>query len=280
MPGTAPQTEEAEPAGQAALARALLAPDRPAPRAVRNARRFAVYRNNVVVGLIDALADTYPAVGALVGEAFFRAAAREFALAHPPRSPVLIDWGGAFAGWIGAFPPAAGVPYLADVARLEWAWSRAYNAAEAVPVDIAALAALAPEDVAGCRVGLHPSLAIVASRFPVVSLWAEATERAAQTGLDLGASETALVVRPDAAVDVRRIDGGTAAFLECLAAGGTIGEAAAAAGGDEALLAGRLTGLFQHGLAATLTPSSPSCPAQSSHPLPTGNSPPDPRSTR
>ncbi|MEM6945051.1 MAG: DNA-binding domain-containing protein [Pseudomonadota bacterium] len=245
--------ETAEPTCQEGLAEALLAPERPAPKAVRTAHRFAVYRNNVVLSLIDALASTYPAVEALVGEEFFRAAAREFVLAHPPRSPILIEWGGDFPDWIAAFPPAAPVPYLGDVARLEWAWNRAYNAAEAAPIRIEHLAALPPELVAEATVRLHPSHAIVASRFPVVSLWAEATERAERSRLDLSEAETALIVRPDMGVDVRKIDAGTAAFLESLSVGGTIGEAAAAAGGDEGLLAERLAGLFQLGLAVGLS---------------------------
>lgn len=239
------------------MATALLAPDQPVPDAVRNARRFAVYRNNVVVGLIDALSATYPAVDALLGEAFFRAAAREFVSAHPPRSPVLIAWGGAFADWISAFPPAASVPYIGDVARLEWAWSRAYNAADEAALPIAALAALRPEDIAGARVTLHGSLEVVASQFPAVSLWAATTGRAAPGKVDLGLGETALVMRPDAAVEVRAIDQGTAIFLGCLAAGETLGEAAGAAGGDQAVVAERIAGLFQHRLVVALEPSGP-----------------------
>ncbi|MEL6265584.1 MAG: DNA-binding domain-containing protein [Pseudomonadota bacterium] len=269
MPATTAATATATAAGEgtdeASLASALLAPGRPVPDAVRQARRFAVYRNNVVVGLIDAIEATYPAVHALAGADFFRAAAREFVLAHPPESPVLIAWGGAFADWIATFPPAAGVPYLGDVARLEWAWNCAYNAAEAAPLDIAALAALPAETIADTRVALHPSLATVASPYPVVSLWAQATGRLERSALDLATGETALVVRPDAAVDVRTIDPGTAAFLDSLADGGSIAGAAAAAGGDEALLAERLAGLFQHRLAvalhpANLFPEPPECP--------------------
>jgi hypothetical protein len=83
------------------------------------ARRFAVYRNNVMVSLIDALADSFPVTQALVGEEFFRAMAGVFARAHPPRSPVMAHYGDGFAGFIEDFQPAASLPYLADVARLE-----------------------------------------------------------------------------------------------------------------------------------------------------------------
>ncbi|MEM6973246.1 MAG: DNA-binding domain-containing protein [Pseudomonadota bacterium] len=246
-----PQRPDAS-SDETAMAEALLAPDRPTPDAVLTARRFAVYRNNVVVGLIDAMAATYPAVQALVGETFFRAAAREFALAHPPSSPILIDWGGDFPAWIAAFPPAAGVPYLGDVARLEWAWNTAYNAAEAKPLDVAALLAVPPDAIATACVALHPSLALVGSPFPVVSIWAQATGRVTARPLDMGGGETALIVRPEAEVDVRVLDAGTEVFLQQLLAGANIAEAAARAGGDEDLLAERLGGLFQLRLAIDL----------------------------
>ena len=214
------------------FAAALRDPARAAPDGfggVEAERRFAVYRNNVAASLVDALAATYPAVQALTGETFFRAAARAFALAAPPRSPVLIDWGGGFADFLAGFPPARGVPYLADVARLEWAWTRAYHAAEAAPAPLALLAERAPEALTQARLVPHPSLRLVASRFPIVSIWAETTGRAADLAPDMRRGETALVLRPDAAVNVAAIPPGDAAFLSALAAGAAVGAASEAA---------------------------------------------------
>ena len=234
---------------ESAFAAALLDPGRAAPPIEANACRFSVYRNNVVVGLTGALAETFPAVRALVGEQFFRAAAREFVRAHPPRSPVLIDYGGAFPGWIGAFPPAARVPYLADVARLEWGWSRAYNAADAAPLRIEAAAASMPHRLAEARLILHPSVMAVVSRYPVGSLWAEATRREERSRLDLRVPQTALVSRPADAVEVRRIDTSTARFIAALAGGMALGAAVErAAGCDGFDLSAQIAGLFATGL--------------------------------
>ncbi|MEM9429201.1 MAG: DNA-binding domain-containing protein [Pseudomonadota bacterium] len=240
--------------GEAALAGALLAPGTPAPAAVADAHRFNVYRNNVVVGLIDAVAATYPAVLALVGEAFFRAAARAFVLENPPRSPIMIDYGGAFPGWIAAFPPAASVPYLSDVARLEWAWTRAYNAADAPPLDLAHLVEIPPDELALARVTLHPSLQLMSSRYPIASLWAEATGRSPATELDLSRPESVLIARPDAAVDVRAITPTLRTFLNTLSSGGTVSEAAASLGDDQASVADCLTSLFELRIAVSLLP--------------------------
>ncbi len=252
---------------EAAFAAALLDPSLPDPSLpdpslpgpsspgpdMRGGGRFSVYRNNVVVGLVDALAATYPAVRALVGEEFFRAAAREFVRAHPPCSPVLIDYGGAFPGWIAHFPPAAGVPYLDDVARLEWAWSRAYNAADVTPLVVDALVNVPPEQLAEARVILHPSATVVISRNPVVSLWAEATGREARSRLDLRSAETALVARPWDRVEVRRIDAATSVFLTGLGCRMAFGASVERASACESFdLATQISGLFANGLVAAV----------------------------
>jgi hypothetical protein len=210
--------------------------------------RFAVHRNNVVAGLIGALAETYPAVERLVGPDFFRAAAGVFLRAHPPASPVLLRWGGAFGDWLERFPPAARLPWLADVARLEWARAEAFHAADAAPLSIAALAAVPADWLDGVRLTLHPSLRLVPSRFPVASLWADVTGPRTG-GVDLGRAETALVARPFDGVEVSTPGPAAAAFLSALAAGRPLGgaaaEGAAHAGFD---LAAQIAALFAAGL--------------------------------
>ena len=110
----------------------------------RSARRFAVYRNNVMVTLSKALKSRFPAVDKIVGEEFFGAMARVFVSERPPRSPLLATYGDEFADFIATFEPASDLPYLADVARLEAARTRAYHSADAVPIDADGLTALDP----------------------------------------------------------------------------------------------------------------------------------------
>jgi hypothetical protein len=107
------------------------------------AQRFAVYRNNVTVGLVDALAARFPVIQRLVGVEFFRAVAREFARSHPPRSPLLFLWGEAFPDFLAALPSLADYPYMADVARIEVARGVAYHAADAMPLPVSDLLAAA-----------------------------------------------------------------------------------------------------------------------------------------
>ncbi|WP_131109757.1 HvfC/BufC N-terminal domain-containing protein [Sulfuricystis thermophila] len=199
------------------------------------AKRFAVYRNNVIVGLVDALADSYPVVQALVGEEFFRAMAAEFVRASPPASPVLAWYGAGFADFIADFPPTAGLPYLADVARLEWLRVEAWHAADAVPLANEVLNDLLAEahTLPTMCFALHPALRVMRSAYPVVSLWAahQADDPAAALGtVDMGRGEAAVLLRPALDVDIVRIEPDAAVFISRLLAGETFG--AAAADGD------------------------------------------------
>ena len=83
--------------------------------------RFAVYRNNVVHSLVNVLTDSFPVVHQLVGDEFFGAMARRYLADHPPASPLMHRYGAGLPAWIADFEPAAALPYLSDMARLEWA---------------------------------------------------------------------------------------------------------------------------------------------------------------
>lgn len=210
----------------AELAATLLAPDRPPPVGLAPAHRLAVYRNNVVVGLVEALAAAYPAVMALVGDRFFRAAAGVFVRAEPPRSPVLLLYGEGFPAFLETFEPARRLPFLAAVARLERCWLEAYHGAEATPLPLAALAALPEAALAGTKVVLHPTLSLAASPWPILSLWAANTGRGAHADVDLDRAEAVTVLRPHGAVEVHRVDPGLLLFLAALKDGATLGRAA------------------------------------------------------
>ncbi|MGC9419826.1 MAG: DNA-binding domain-containing protein [Rhodovulum sp.] len=191
------------------------------------ARRFSVYRNNVAGGLIDALAIRFPVILRLLGEEFFRAMARVFAETHRPRSPVLLDWGAAFPGFLDAFPPLADYPYMGDVARIEVARGIAFHAADAPAL---APAALAEADLAGLRLHLHPSFQVLHLTHPAVSIWA-----ANQPGRDPGGpiqagADIALILRDSRyEVPVAAIGAGDAALIEELLAGAPLATAATCA---------------------------------------------------
>lgn len=194
-------------------------------------KRFAVYRNNVIVSLIDALADSFPVTQELVGEPFFRAMARQFVRANPPRSPVLALYGDGFAEFIEAFPAAAGLAYLADVARLELLRVQAWYAADAEPLAPETIARLLGDATAlpEVRFTLHPSVHLLRSPHAVVSLWAAHQSEDAALALadvDPAQAETALVLRNDLEVEISAIAQGAATFVVLLQQGTAFGQAA------------------------------------------------------
>ncbi len=200
------------------------------PAGVSLARRIAVHRNTYFGSLIEALAAAYPVAEWLVGSAFFRAAARRFIEASPPRKPDLAGYGGGFGAFLDAFPPAASLPYLGDVGRLEWARVEATFAADAEPLDPAGLGTTAPEDVGRLVFTLHPTARLVASAWPVQTIWdAHKADDAGLVDLNAG-GETVLVVRPRERMLALRLDGAEHAFLAALADGRTLADAAEAAG--------------------------------------------------
>jgi hypothetical protein len=192
-------------------------------------RRFNVYRNNVYSSLIDVMQARFPVASLLVGEEFFRAMARIYVEQEPPRSAVLLRYGKSFPSFVAGFEPARSVPYLADMTALEWAWHAAYHAADAAPVPLEELASVAAH--AGDAVlKLHPSLGLVRSAFPIVTIYelhAETSEPP-QTKLE-AQGEDALVLRPDLDVEIRRLPAGAVIFIETIRDGGSIGAANEAA---------------------------------------------------
>jgi hypothetical protein len=218
---------------QGEFAESLLKPETLPPPGVRGptatapVKRYNIYRNNVVASLLQVLEARYPVVRRLVGDEFFRGMARLYLDQHLPRSPVLAEFGGELADFIAAFEPARSLPYLADIARLEWLQHAAYHAADALSLGPGDLAQVAAVTVPKLKFTLHPSVGALASPYPVVSIWEtnRRDEVVEPIRLDRG-GETALVVRPALEVETRKAPPGTELLLAVLAEGATLAEAA------------------------------------------------------
>lgn len=219
----------------AAFAAALLDPARAAPTAVAGPRgkaarkRYDVYRNNVTVSLVNALAAAFPATLRITGPDFFRAMARFHVRTAPPASPLLFEYGHGFPDFIERYEYAAPMPWLADVARIERAWLDAYHAADAAPLASQTLAAVPPERLAEMVLTQHPAARIVRSSFSAVTIFAANRSDGPVGRIEAAEPEDALVTRPHLEVAVRRLPDGGAVFLESLVEGRPFGAAAAAA---------------------------------------------------
>lgn len=200
-----------------------------APDGSTDGRRFAVYRNNIMVRLIEALRARFPVTERLVGEAFFREMARVYATGHKPRSALLLSYGDDFPAFIAGFEPARTVPYLADVARLEVARSEAYHAPEAGPLGIEALWPFRAEELAQACLKLHPSLRLMRSAYPVATIWAAHQSADEVRPPQVWEAEDVAILRPDADVLLHRLPPGAHCFIAALLAGARVEEAAAPA---------------------------------------------------
>lgn len=210
---------------QGAFAAALLDPAGGMPRGIASgAKRFAVYRNNVRVSLRKALATRFPVTERLVSDDFFRWMADAYVDRTRPASPLLFQYGDDFPDFVAGFEPARSVPYLADVARLEAAWTRAYHAADLPPLGIDALAALDPAALLLVRLAPHPAAAFIRSEFPIGSI-RQAHQREIVTPPEWR-PEAVLLVRPGYEVGLHLLPESDAGFAAALLAGRPLGEAA------------------------------------------------------
>jgi hypothetical protein len=211
----------------AAFAAGLLNPQHPVPSLVKgqNARRYAVYRNNVTVGMIRALESNFPAVRRLLGEDYFVGFAREYAQNHPPQSPLMFLYGADFPRALDGTDDLAAYPYLGDVARLEILWRESYHATDAIPLAADALASIDPDVLFECRFEAHPASRLIQSRYAVHAIFA-----ANRLGIDVQVSDPTqtqcvLVTRPHYDVATHLLTPRQFAFFAALQNGASLGDA-------------------------------------------------------
>ena len=217
------------------FARALLTasdPDTPHRlHAIASQPGFAVYRNTVLKSCIDALQANYPSVHAIVGDEWFRAAAAIYVHDRPPRTPTLLEYGEDFAAFLVAFEPAATLPYLAAVARLDRYWTEAHIARDEAPLAPGVLAGLRAESLARCRLRPHASARwAYFDDAPAATIWRCNREGDAHALTDIDwRGEGLLLVRPHDAVEAVDLDAAGCAFMSACAEGATLADAAARA---------------------------------------------------
>jgi len=238
---------------QDAFSRALLAPQSQAEAVVSALAAqpaFAVYRNTVMKGCIDALQANFPAVTRLVGEEWIRAAAGVHASLSLPAEASLLRYGASFPAFLAAFPPAAELPYLADVARLDRLWTEAHAAADEEALSLAAIAGLTPESLADAV--LHPHAAARWAWFPaqpIFTIWRRNREHDDDESEFDWHGEGALLTRPGDSVRWTALDAAACRFLDACARGLPVAQALdAALDADENTNPVRLiTGLLEAG---------------------------------
>lgn len=198
-------------------------------------QRLAIYRANITAAATKALAAAYPVLRQVVGDEFFDGLARAYQRAVPSTSGDLNDYGGTFAAFIAEFPHTQSLPYLPDLARLEWAAQRAYGAADAPACDRQALAQVAPAQRPTIRFDWAAGTAIVDSSFPIARVWLiHQPGFDGEFSVDWAVRECALVSRDGFRVGVATLAAGDAAFIGSSLGGAALGASAEAALGVDA----------------------------------------------
>ncbi len=218
--------------GNAAFAPALLDPDieipagmvgpdgKPAPK------RFSVYRNNVVVSLMEAMGETFPSVKIILGEENFATVARIFIANHPPKSAMMQAYGGEFPEFLKNFQPLRNSPFVVDVANVEKFWIEAYHALDAQPLDGAQLGAIDPEQLMTIRFEVHPATSLVTSDYALFELFSVRNNDLETFNIEKNeTSEGLLITRPQLSVEVNKLDYAGTVFFESIIASNTLGEA-------------------------------------------------------
>lgn len=188
-------------------------------------KRFNVYRNNVAVGLVEALGKNYPAVKALCGEAKFNDAAHLYLNAMPPKTRLMFELGQSFPEWLNEFAPAQQqMPWLTDLAKLERCWLQSYHAGDILPFDPLLLEAVVPENLGSIRFRKHTAANIIVSDFAIFDLL-ESGRNHIQCPIP-HTPQNVLVTRPHLDVEVRHLPLGIALFLTALFSGTALIDAA------------------------------------------------------
>lgn len=187
--------------------------------------RLSIYHNNIIGSLSNVLCSTFPMIENLVGTNFLKEMARQFIFKNPPNSACLHHYGEGFDAFIKEYEPAANLPYLADVATLEFALNHAYYAQDDAPLPADALAQIPPESLAKTLLSPRASATLITSSYPLTDLRAfclndgEAPELSAPTDCRL------LIYRPKLEVKIIPLTKDEYAFLSNLQQGTPLGAA-------------------------------------------------------
>jgi hypothetical protein len=213
---------------QQTIARSILA-DRPEALAaiVREDglafdKRLQVYRNNTIISLTEALRATYPVVAALVGEKFFGFAAKAFISGDPPQAPRLAEYGGGFAAFLATFESARTLPYLADVAALEWAMNEAHHALDDVALTPQDLSTVPQENAPSIVLELRRSCRLLQSKYRIDRLWQAHQPGGSLQDLAIDGDCHLLVYRPQDDVEMMTLDAVGFALLSRIGEGATL----------------------------------------------------------
>ncbi|MEW5757372.1 MAG: DNA-binding domain-containing protein [Pseudomonadota bacterium] len=191
---------------------------------ISSRQRLNVYRINFAAGHHEALAAVYPVIKRLVGDEFFEHTAAIYHYHDLRLSANVHDYGRVFAAFLKDFAPVKNLPYLPDIARLEWSYHEVFHTATDVDLNINLDApAIADDDI----LVPHPTLRWMESAYPVLEIWRQNhQEQGDPDDIDLmRGGDHLLIYRTDLDVEIVRLNAAEYSLVSALACGTPIGEA-------------------------------------------------------
>jgi Putative DNA-binding domain len=188
-------------------------------------KRYAIYKNNVMISLIAALRTRFPVTEILLGEDYFKQSAAHWIRSNPPSSPLLMFYGDSFPSYLDIQDDLRDMPYMGDVARIECAITHAFHAEDKNPLPTEEISTIGEEALLSSRLFLHPSTQMCASNHPAFSIWSAHKSNAEPQPPENWISEETIIVRPYDTVEVLSVPIGTISVLKAIKLGSTLLEA-------------------------------------------------------
>ena len=203
----------------------LLNPQRGTP----GETRLAVYAEGYVARIRESLAEVYEAVQHVLGKRAFAELACGYAQRHPSHDYNLSLVGRHLPEFLRTSALAQRLPFLPDLAALEWLVYRAFHAVEQAPLDPSRLVKLPPEEWDQARLTFQPAVGVVASAWPILDIWETRTRVRSEINIDLAnRPQRVLVFRQQLQVRCELLDEPQSLLLDGLLKGQTLGAVCAA----------------------------------------------------
>lgn len=190
------------------------------------AARLHVYQHMYVARMVEALESQFPRLARLRGPDDFAELVHAYIACEPSTNPSLRFVGERLPDWLELRRPST--PWLADLARLEWARADVFDAADEPLMTTEELRAWPADELGSLPLGLVAAHELVIVDYAIGDYW-DAIGRPDGPGegpaaeADDRAGESLLVWRQGSAVYHRAVDARELAALERLADGTTFG---------------------------------------------------------
>lgn len=137
--------------------------------------RLGVYEHAYAARLVEALGTTYPALKATLGADEFAAIATAFLRENPSRHASIRYYGRELGAFVAARRPGMEGTTLRELAEWEWMLADVFDGPDALPLPLARLSALPPEEWPEVTFVPHPTLRRCRTRTNAVAAWRGAT---------------------------------------------------------------------------------------------------------